>query len=216
MHGAIEAKRIWKRRGTEGRLYNTVMGALPVTKFSVEEYLALDRAAEIPSEYHDGEIFPLAATSWEHNLLHTNLCWRLGERLFKSPCHAAGSSIRVRTSPTKFVIPDIAVVCGKPALTDEYQDTLTNPKVIVEILSPSTADYDYGGKFIQYRQLESFEEYVLVAQDQPRVEVFRKTSGSRWIINTYEGLEAVAAVETLSISLPLIEIYSGIEFPALS
>ena len=192
------------------------MGALPVTKFSVEEYLAIDRAAEIPSEYHDGEIFPLLATSLQHSLLHANLCRRLSERLDHTPCHVAGSSIRVRTSPTKFVIPDIAVYCGKPALTDEYQDTLTNPKVIVEILSPSTADYDYGGKFIQYRQLESFEEYVLVAQDKPRVEVFRKAGDKHWTITTYEGLDAVAAVETLSISLPLIEIYSGIEFPALT
>ena len=192
------------------------MGAVPVTKLSVEEYLAIDRAAEIPSEYHDGEMFPWVTVSVEHSRLQSNLVRRLAERLDNLPCQVLDSPLRVRTSATKFVIPDITVVCGKPALTDEHQDTLTNPKVIVEILSPSTADYDYGGKFILYRQLESFEEYVLVAQDQPRVEVFRKASDKHWTITTYEGLDAVAAVETLSISLPLIEIYSGIEFPALS
>ena len=156
------------------------------------------------------------AVTTGHSRLQSNLNRRLSERLDNSPCQVFVSPLRVRTNPTKFVIPDISIVCGKPALTDEYHDTLTNPKVIVEILSPSTADYDYGGKFRQYRQLESFEEYVLVAQDQPRVEVLRKASGKRWVINTYEGLDAVASVETLSISLPLIEIYAGIEFPALS
>jgi Uma2 family endonuclease len=114
-------------------------------------------------------------------------------------------------SPTKFLIPDIIVVCGKPALTDEHQDTITNPKVIVEILSPSTADYDYGEKFILYRRLESFEEYLLVSQDQPRVEVARKTPDKRWVISTYEGMDAVVNVESLDVSLPLRDIYGGVE-----
>ena len=196
-------------------MYNMVMSALPVTKLSVEEYLAIDREAEFRSEYHDGELFPVEAVTWEHGIVHANLCRRLTERLEHSPCRVSVSPPRVRTSPTKFVVPDIVIVRGKPALTDEHQDTLTNPKVIVEVLSPSTANYDYGEKFRQYRHLESFVEYVLAAQDEPRIEVFRKASGKRWEINTYEGLEAVALIETLSISLPLSEIYAGIEFPAL-
>ncbi len=96
-------------------------------------------------------------------------------------------------------------------LTDEYQDTVTNPKLIVEVLSPSTADYDYGQKFILYRNLESFEEYLLVAQDRARVEVAHKKPDKRWEITTYEGLDAVVNVESLGISLPTTEIYSGVE-----
>jgi len=187
------------------------MGASPVAKLSVEEYLALDRAAEVPSEYHDGELFPLAAVSWVHSVVSANIIRRLGERLAKTPCCVVGPPPRVRVSPTKFLIPDIIVVCGKPALTDEHQDTITNPKVIVEILSPSTADYDYGEKFILYRRLESFEEYLLVSQDQPRVEVARKTPDKRWLISTYEGMDAVINVESLGVSLPLREIYGGVE-----
>jgi Uma2 family endonuclease len=187
------------------------MGASPVAKLSVEEYLALDRAAEVPSEYHDGELFPLGAISWEHSIIGTNISSMLRERLAKTPCRAAGPPPRVRVSPTKFLIPDIIVVCGKPALTDEHQDTVTNPKVIVEILSPSTADYDYGEKFILYRRLESFEEYLLVSQDQPRVEVARKTPDKRWLISTYEGMDAVINVESLGVSLPVREIYGGVE-----
>ena len=83
--------------------------------------------------------------------------------------------IRVRVSPKKYLYPDLLVYCGEPQLTDEVEDTITNPKVIVEVLSPSTANYDQGGKFRLYQQLPSFEEYVLVSQDTPRVEVSRKT-----------------------------------------
>jgi len=187
------------------------MGASPVAKLSVEEYLALDRVAEVPSEYHDGELFPLGAVSWEHSIISLNVGSMLRERLVGSQCRASAPPPRIRVSPTKFLIPDIIVVCGKPALTDEHQDTVTNPKVIVEILPPSTADYDYGEKFILYRRLESFEEYLLVSQDQPRVEVARKTPDKRWLISTYEGKDAVVNVESLDVSLPLRDIYGGVE-----
>src|SRR5882724_10432023 len=119
------------------------MGALPGAKLSVEEYLARDRDAQVLSEYHDGEIFPLVAVSLAHGTIQNNVGWRLGERLIGSPCRVSNAGVRVRASATKFIVPDTVVVCGKPALTDEHQDTLTNPKVIVEILSPSTEDYDY-------------------------------------------------------------------------
>ena len=178
----------------------------------MEEYLAIDRAAEIPSEYHDGEMFPIEAVSWEYSLISVNIGRVLAERLDKTPCRVAGGPLRVRATPTRRV-PDLMVVCGKPVLTDEHQDTLTNPKVIVEILSPSTADYDYGEKFIVYRRIEPFEEYVLVAQDQARVEVFRKTPDKRWLISTYEGLDAVAEVESLRISFQLADVYAGVELP---
>jgi len=191
------------------------MGALPVTKISVEEYLALDRAAEVPSEYHDGEMLPIEAVTWEHGLLQVNAGTLLKEHLRSSPCRVAGPALRVRVSPTKFVLPDLVVVCGKPVLADEYQDTLTNPKVIVEILSPSTMNYDYGEKFSLYRRLESFEEYILVWQDRPRVEVLRKTLDKRWILSTFEDLSASVEVESLGISLPLAQLYADVEFPAL-
>jgi Uma2 family endonuclease len=100
--------------------------------------------------------------------------------------------------------PEVLVFCGKAALTDEHHDTITNPKVIVEILSPSTADYDYGGKFSLYRRLPSFEEYILFSQDAALVETFRKTHDSEWVLRTHEGLDAVVAIESLGISLPLL------------
>jgi Uma2 family endonuclease len=191
------------------------MSALPVPKISVEEYLALDRAADVPSEYHDGEMFPVQAVSLQHSIIGVKTGRCLDRQLEKTACHVAGSGLRVRVSPTKFVTPDLLIFCGKPALTDEHHDTLTNPKVIVEILSDTTADYDFGHKFMLYRKLASFEEYVLIAQDRPRVETFRKTAQNRWVLTTYEGLDAVAPLETLGISLPLAELYEGVELPEI-
>lgn len=181
------------------------MSAAPVRKLSVEEYLAMDRAADLKSEYHDGEVFPIAAVSLAHAQMAIRIGRRLDERLESSPCRVAALA-RVRVSPTKFVYPDIIIVCGAPALTDEIADTITNPRVIVEILSPSTADYDYGGKFALYRRLPSFEEYLLVAQDEPRVEVFRRTPDGRWMLSTYQGLDATIPVECLDLSIPMREI----------
>jgi Uma2 family endonuclease len=127
------------------------VSASPTPKLSVEEYLALDRVAEVPCEYHDGELFPVMAVTIEHGRITANTICRLSERLDGKPCRVVNSPVRVRVSPTKFVYPEILVVCGKMDVTDETQDTLTNPKVIVEVLSPSTAGYDYGGKFALYR-----------------------------------------------------------------
>ena len=175
---------------------------------SVEEYLAADRVAERASEYHDGEMFPLEDVSLRHGRLVNNVARQVTERLEGGPCQIV-SLIRVRVSPTKFIYPDQTIICGEPALTDEHADTVTNPKVIVEVLSPSTKNYDHGEKFELYRRLPSFEEYVLIAQDQPNVEVFRKTPDGRWLLTIYEGLDAVAKLESLDIALPLAELYAG-------
>ncbi|MBS1826336.1 MAG: Uma2 family endonuclease [Acidobacteria bacterium] len=101
--------------------------------------------------------------------------------------------MRVRISATQYVQPDLIVICGQPAFTDETDPSLTNPSVIIEILSPSTAGYDYSGKFQLYRQLPSFEEYLLVAQDQSRIGVFRRMNDGRWLLSSYEAQRARSA-----------------------
>jgi len=151
------------------------MSAPASLKLSVE-YLALDRAAEVPSECHDGEMFPIQAASLAHATLSVKVnvsgCFR--DALKGTPGRAAASTLRVRTAATRYVYPDLLVFCGRPELIDEHQDTITNPKVIVEILSPSTANFDYGAKFRLYQALPSFEEY--------------KTPDSRWIITSAGGI----------------------------
>ena len=156
--------------------------AAALSPFTVEQYLAADRAAEQKCEFHDGEMFPIEAASLKHSFIAANVAGAL--RLRGGPCRRVIAPVRVRVSPTKFLYPDVFVYCGEPALTDQHADTLTNPKVIVEILSPSTKDYNYGSKFEFYRLLPSFEEYVLISQTEPRVEVLRRNAHDRWTLTT--------------------------------
>ncbi|MBY0507284.1 MAG: Uma2 family endonuclease [Bryobacteraceae bacterium] len=186
------------------------MGDAAIPKISVEQYLAIDRVAELKSEYHDGEMFPMAAGSMEHASIGPRFC---SEVLAKLPagCRLFQAPLRVRVSPSKFLYPDLLVICGKPALTDEHHDTVTNPKVIVEILSPSTADYDAGGKFRLYRELPSFEEYLLISPDTPMVEIFEKTANGTWNLRTVRGPGAVVGINTLGIEFPLASLYADLE-----
>ncbi len=108
------------------------------------------------------------------------------------------------------MLPDQAVVCGALAVIDESQETITNPKVIFEVLSPSTEDNDRAAKFDLYRLLPSFEEYVLIAQQRAAVEVRRKRPDGRWVLTFYEGLDSVVKLESLDIELPLGELYEGV------
>lgn len=190
------------------------MSSLPSPKISVEEYLAVDRAAEVRSEFHDGELFPLETASVAHSRIARNATRRLAELLDGGDCEVLVQPLRTRVSRTKFVYPDLLVVCGRPELTDEHQDTITNPKVIIEILSPSTADYDYRAKFQLYRSLPSFAEYMLIDQYEPKVEVFRRMQGTDWLLSTYTGSDVAVPVKCLDITLPMSELYAGVEFPA--
>ncbi len=190
------------------------MSALAVARLSVEEYLALDRAAEVKSEYFDGYLVPMGGVSLSHAAIAANTAGVLTTRLKSSPCQAYASSLRVRVSPRNFYYPDLLIVCGEPALTDEAADTVTNPKVILEILSPSTEGVDYGKKFALYRRLPSLEEYVLIAQDEPRVDVFRRAADNRWVLTFYEGHQATIPIESAGVELPLSEIYDRVKMPS--
>lgn len=188
------------------------MSAAPVSKLSAEEYLEMDRAAELKSELHDGQVFPMVAVSFRHARIASGMSSAIRTRIRGKDCSEAIAPIRVRVSPSQFCYPDIVVVCGEAQLTDENVDTLVNPKVVVEVLSPSTEDYDYGGKFVLYRKLESLVEYLLVAQSEPKVEIFRKQSHSSWHLDTVCGLDASIQIGALGIEIPLAEIYEGIKF----
>jgi Uma2 family endonuclease len=134
------------------RPHNMEMGAVAVGKLTVEEYFKMDDSSEGRLEYHDGEIFPVVAATQQHAIIYINASFCLAGRLKGSPCIAAGQ-LRVRTTARNYVVPDIAVICGTFIPAAESKDSFTNPKVIVEILSPTTADFDHGGKFALYCEL---------------------------------------------------------------
>lgn len=195
--------------------------ALPATKARVspQEYLRLEEAAEIKHEYHAGEVLAMSGGSYRHSRITANAIRELGGLLKGSPCFVLESNMRLRlASVDRYVYPDLSVVCGKPQFDplDENQTTIINPKVIIEVLSASTAAYDRGDKFEAYQSLKSFEEYILIFQDRPRIETFTRQSGSTWLMDAVAGIDAAAKIRSLQIDLPLAEIYAGIDFEAPS
>ena len=187
------------------------MGALEVPRVSVEEYLAADEDAELKSEYYDGQVFPLETATLGHAAIAVNIIAAASNRLDSTPCRAY-SFVRVKVTATRYVYPDLAVVCGAAIATDSKGTTLTNPQVVFEILSPATRDYDRGGKFDLYQSILSIQEYVLISQDAPRVDVYRRTQPNQWQLTIYTGLDAIVKLESLAIEVPAAEIFSRISF----
>jgi Uma2 family endonuclease len=188
------------------------MSTLSKTQYTPEEYLELERAAEYKSEYVNGEIFAMTGASRRHVLIVTNLVGELRGQLKKRDCAVYSRDLRVKVTPTGFyTYPDVIVVCGESRFSDAQMDTLINPNVIVEVLSESTKDYDRGGKFEQYRTLEFFYEYVLVARDKPHVEHFVRQPDSRWLLSETNRMDESIELTSIGCTLALAEIYDKVE-----
>jgi len=199
------------------------VSAAPKPKLTVAEYLAIERAAEFKSEFYDGVMYPLhhpdgpvgmAGASREHNRVKENLIGELFARFKGGPCLTFSSDQRVRlTASGMFAYPDIAVVCDPPEFATNDRDTLTNPRVIVEVLSPSTEKYDRGFKFAQYRQQASIREYVLVSQDEPLIERYVRQPDGTWVLTVFADPAGEFALSSAPARVPLADIYRGVEFP---
>jgi Uma2 family endonuclease len=182
-------------------------------RYTPEEYLALERQAEFKSEYLDGSIFAMAGARREHNLIAWNLSGEIRAQLKNRPCEGYTSDMRVLVSQTGlYTYPDVTVVCGQAAFLDENQDTLLNPTVIVEVLSPTTEKYDRGKKFGHYRRLASLREYVLVAQDEVLVERYVR-QGDDWLLTDLRSMDDTLRLTSIDCQVALREVYARIEFP---
>ena len=154
------------------------MPPLPAqTLFTPEEYITQERKAHYKSEYLNGQIFAMSGASRAHSLITSNISNRLYNQLMESDCEVHSSDMRVQPSPIAYFYPDVLVACGELRFADDVFDTLLNPVVIVEVLSPSTAAYDRGEKFEHYQQLASLRDYVLVSQNRFCVEHYRRQEG---------------------------------------
>jgi Uma2 family endonuclease len=192
------------------------MTAQPEPYLSPGEYLALEREAETKSEYWDGRIYALAGASESHALIVTNLVLSLGAQLRDKPCRVYAADMRVKvTAAELYTYPDVVVVCGKAQFADDRRDTLLNPSVLFEILSPSTEGYDRGAKFEFYRALDSLTDYVLVSQDHPLVEHYTRRPDGKWLLSAYSDLGAVARIDSIGCDLPLSDVFAKVEWPPL-
>ena len=180
------------------------------TYFTPEEYIALERKAEYKSEYFDGHIIAMSGASSEHNLIIGDIFYGLYPELRRRGCLVYTSEMRVRPQPREsYFYPDVVVVCGEPEFEDDVFDTLLNPIVIVEVLSPSTEAYDRGEKFARYKHLVSLQEYLLVSQDKVWVEHYRR-HGTQWVLSHYRALADVLPLPSIGCELPLRDIYARV------
>ena len=183
---------------------------LEKNRYTTEDYLTLERSASYKSEFHDGQIVAMTGASRKHNLVSGNIYRELSLQLKKRPCEAYINDMRVKAAQANsYHYPDIAVVCGTPQFEDAQVDTLLNPTLLVEVLSPSTEAYDRGGKFAHYRNIGSLQEYLLVAQDQSGIERYVR-QGDVWILTEAEGLEASVPLESIDCVLSLREVYEKV------
>jgi Uma2 family endonuclease len=191
------------------------MATNPKTYITPEQYLEIERKAEFKSEYYQGEMFAMGGAREGHNLIVLNLAGELRQQLRKSPCRAYVNDMRVRVNATgMYTYPGAVVVCGEPQFLDETRDTLLNPSVIVEVLSPSTEFYDRVRKFEHYRSVESVSEYLLVSSERVRAELYTRQSDSRWLLTTADRMEDSLDLQSVGARLTLADLYEKVDLTA--
>ena len=183
------------------------MTGRPKTYLAPEEYLAIERQNEYKSEYIDGEVVAMTGASPRHNLITVNIAGEPHRQLKGRPCETYGSDMRVRIPGRGYTHSDAVVVCGEPELEDDYLDTLLNTTVLIEVLSDPTERYDRGRKSGFYRTTESLAEYLLVAQDEYRVEQYVRQPDGRWLLSDHRSPEDVVELTSVQCALALREVY---------
>ncbi len=192
---------------------------LPVgqPRYSISEYIRREQGAVDKHEYRAGDIRLMAGGSADHSLIIMNVSGELRNLLKGKPCHVYEGNLRIRVPRTiLYTYPDASIICGPREVdaNDPTGETIVNPRVLIEVLSPTTEAYDRGEKFDHYRNIVSLEEYLLVSQVTPRIESFFRQSDGTWLFTSASGLDTVAQLRCLGIALPLAEAYAGIRFPS--
>ena len=190
--------------------------------YTPDEYLAFERDSESKHEYLDGVIYAMVGASPEHSTIGVNLSEIITRQIRSTSCRPFSSAMKIRCLPLPanlkrkrglFAYPDFVVVCGEPVYHDEQRDGLVNPKLIAEVLSPSTEAYDRGEKFLRYRELKSFTDYLLIAQQSPRIEHYTKQPDGQWRLTVETTRTGSLFIASLNCHLPLAEVYEWVNFP---
>ena len=187
------------------------MSTLANRSLSPEEYLAIERKAEDKSEYYHGEMFAMSGVSRKHDRIATQLAFLIDQHLRGKQCEAFTANMRVlATASGLYTYPDLSVACEEPQFADAQVDTLTNPALLVEILSPSTEDYDRGKKAKRYRAIPSLQELLIIAQDGYEVELYRRQVDGSWSLIEARGLESSIALTSIGYTVSLRELYEKV------
>lgn len=177
------------------------MSTSAVKRYSIDEYMAMERASETKHQYYDGESFAMVGASSPHNLVAGNLARELGNLLRERPCLVYPSDMRVVCPTGLGTYPDVSVVCDHPVFEDGHNDALLNPLVLIEVLSPSTEAFDRGKKFEHYESIPSLREYLLVAQDRVSIAQYsRKDLNESWSLTMITDLSSDLNSTALKVS----------------
>jgi Uma2 family endonuclease len=181
--------------------------------FTAQEYLALEEAAEYKNEYYKGEIFAMAGASSNHNQIIGNVYSRLHQTINKHKCRVFMSDLRLWIEQQElFTYPDIMVICEKPKFYPDRDDTVVNPRIIIETISKSTEAYDRSKKFLFYRSIPTFQEYILINQYSPHIEQFYIDAENQWLFKDYTNISDILKFSKIDVEIPLKDIYFLIDF----
>jgi len=192
---------------------NIVMEAIKKkSHYTIEEYLVAEEKADYKSEYYSGDIVAMAGGSPTYSEIGVNTTSALDAALKGKKCTTYNSDLKIQTGKV-FVYPDASVVCGDLEYYEDRKDIITNPILIVEILSPSTSGYNKSGKFMRYRQLDSFQEYVLIQSTYPEIHIYRRQADNTWSLKPYTDLENdVIQLTSIEVEIPMSAFYDEVEF----
>lgn len=182
-------------------------------KYSLQEYQILEQKSDTRHEYNNGEIIEMTGGTINHNSILINIIVFLKLSLKDTNYNIYSSDLRLFIPDyNKATYPDIMVIEGEPVLHNNRQDEVLNPSLIMEILSPSTENYDRSNKFFYYRSIPQLKEYLLVSQSEYYVEYHQKIAENKWLLQEFKGVEQIIKLEQLNILLPLAECYAKINF----
>lgn len=183
-------------------------------RMTVSAYLALDAESDIKHEYARGRVYAMVGASVKHNIINNNVSTIFNNQLFDTACIVMSSDVRLKVASddVSYRYPDTVVVCDDVQLSDDTVQTVTNPTVIVEVLSPSTALKDYNEKLAEYTQLDSLRHYLLISQHTPKVEVFSRDEAGEWGYVLFTGLDANITLHSINVMLSLARVYSKVSF----
>lgn len=181
-------------------------------KFSIEDYLEIENTSIEKHEYYKGEIFVMSGAKMPHNDISKNLSGNLYVKLKGKKCQPYGSDVRIHIeSNTLFTYPDISIICGDVVTRNNDDYNVLNPTVIIEILSPSTKNYDRGEKFKLYRDIPTLKEYILVDSESIHIEVFRLNENNHWELEEYNSTENLLHIKAINENILISEIYEGVK-----
>jgi Uma2 family endonuclease len=187
------------------------MGLPEINYITPEEYLEMESTALDKHEYYQGKIYAMSGASIPHNMIASNMMYLLKSKLKGAGCKPFGSDLRIHIPINSlYTYPDLSIICGDIEKTKDKFDTVTNPAVIIEILSPSTRDYDLGSKFNFYRNIPSLKEYILIDSEAVGVTHFYITQDDKWQLNDIKNLEDRLSINSISTTLDINEIYEGV------